>query len=77
MHVLLHTRENIVFILLYLYGKPGMGKTYIVQRVFGELNFRTLYMPVILTAELMTVLFEEFEYETYRSNFFQSPPATD
>jgi hypothetical protein len=64
---------------LYLFGKAGIGKSFIVQRALDEFNLRTIFMPVprhFFFSDFDSriydcVLFEEFEYETYKSNIFQ------
>jgi predicted ATPase len=62
---------------LYAFGEPGIGTTFIVSEVFKRLGLHKVYMPVPGTffsgdfrgGNYNCGLFEEFEFENYKSNF--------
>lgn len=70
---------------LYIYGRPGIGKTFIVSRVCKELGLSRVYLPVpgnfffsdFRNSCYDIVLFEEWEYDTFKSNFYQIKRVLD
>lgn len=70
---------------LYVYGQSGIGKTFIVREVFKALGFQEIFMPVpghfffgdFEASRYDSVLFEEFEFETFKSNFYQIKQLLD
>jgi hypothetical protein len=65
--------------VLYIYGRSGIRKTFIVEQACKNLGFSKFYLPVpgnfffaTYRPELYDyLLFEEFEFDTYKSNFWQ------
>ena len=64
---------------LYIHGKPGVGKSFIVGQAIHELGCERVFMSVpgsfffgnFKNESYDIIVFEEFEYDTYKSNFWQ------
>jgi hypothetical protein len=82
MQVLLSLRELFggrTWKRLYICGRSGIGKTFIKQQGCKNLGFSKFYLPVSGNFFFATyrpelygcVLFEEFGFNVYKSNFWQ------
>jgi hypothetical protein len=70
---------------LYIYGTSGVGKTFIVRKAFASLGYTCKYMPLPRTFFMGTfdpsthdhIVFEEWDYDVFRSNYSQIKQLLD
>jgi hypothetical protein len=70
---------------LYIYGESGVGKSFIVERCLGCFDKCNIYLPLpgrfffgdFIEKFHDVVLFEEFDFDVFRTNFSQIKRITE